>query len=110
MIVFNPKNKAELTYDEIGYLAMKITDKSVAKKYLNDYSEWILDKSENQISRDEATDIAKSNLGYWSGYYSHDERLNFQNIFDLEHPIFGSKTPTAEEAFEMGVNFAKNNL
>ena len=110
MIVFNPKNKAELTYDEIGYLAMKITDKSIAKRYLNDYSEWILDKSENQISRDEATDIAKSNLGYWSGYYSHDERLSFQNIFDIEHPIFGSKTPTAEEAFEMGVNFANNNL
>ena len=38
MIVFNPKNKSELTYDEIGYLAMKITDKSIAKRYLNDYS------------------------------------------------------------------------
>lgn len=110
MIVFNPKNKAELTYDEIGYLAMKIKDKDVAKKYLNEYSNWIMDKSENQISHEESMEIAKSNLGYWSGYYSHDERLNFQNIFELEHPIFGSKTPTAEEAFEMGVNFAKNNF
>ena len=85
MIVFNSKNKAELTYDEIGYLAMKIQDKSVAKKYLEDYSVWILDKSENQISKEEATDIAKSNLGYWSGYYSQDERLNFQNIFCAEY-------------------------
>lgn len=109
MIVFNPKNKTELTYGEIGHPAMEITDKEVAKKYLDDYSEWILATSKDQISKDKATEIAKSNLGYFSGYYSNEERLRFQNIFDVEHPIFGSKTPTAEEAFQMGVNFKTQN-
>jgi hypothetical protein len=106
MITFNPENKKELTYKEIGDPAMKIKDKDEASQYVNDYIEWIL--TNFQKSREEATEIAKSNLGYWSGYYSHDERLDFQEIFGIEHPIFGSKTPTAEEAFRMGVELSKS--
>jgi hypothetical protein len=107
MIKFNPEGKKVLSYSEIGEPAMKIKQRDEASQYINDYIEWII--TNFQKSEDEATDIAKSNLGYWSGYYSHDERLDFQEIFGIEHPIFGSKTPTAKEAFEMGVKFSKNN-
>ena len=108
MIKFNSEEKADLTIGEIGDTAMKIQDKEEALEYLTDYSRWIMEKSEKELTEDEAIDIAASNLGYYSGYYSHEERMVFQEIFGIEHPIFGSKTPTAEEAFQMGVNFSKS--
>jgi hypothetical protein len=37
MIVFNPKNKAELTYDEIGYLSLEMTEVTVLYQ---DFLEW----------------------------------------------------------------------
>jgi hypothetical protein len=129
MIRFNPNNKDSLTYGEIGDPAMSITDPVEAKKYLDDYTDWLvprLDKKEreailkiaseggnidvDQMMRLKAEEIARHNLGYWSGYYSHEIRDRFHKVFDVDHPIFGRKFPTAKEAFEMGKNFANQNL
>lgn len=108
MIKFNSEGKQSLTYREICDPAMEITDKDEAIDYLTDYTEWIMEKSEEDISIDQAIDVACCNLGHFSGYYSKEKRKRFMNVFGIEHPIFGSKTPTAKEAFQMGVNFSKS--
>lgn len=113
MTKFNPENKEILTYGECLDPAMGITNKKDAEQYLNAYVVFIqkhLDKEprEDNIS---ALDIAKSNLGYWAGYYSNKTRQRIESLFMCAHPIFGSikekGIPTAKEAFEMGFNKSK---
>lgn len=54
----------------------------------------------------QAIEIAKSNLGYFAGYYDDDTRRRIEKLFQCSHPIFGSiekmGTPTAEESFSAG--------
>jgi hypothetical protein len=45
---------------------------------------------------------ALSNIGYWSGYFSDEMAEKIQSVFRTEHPIFGKKRPTTEEALALG--------
>ena len=47
-------------------------------------------------------DVARANLGYMAGYYSEETRRLIEQKFGAVHPIFGSATPSAEEAYELG--------
>ncbi len=58
-------------------------------------------------SREEAESIERQNLGYYAGYYSDETRKRVEKLFHAQHPIFGSGTPTTEEALEAGRNFAE---
>lgn len=108
MTQFNPENKTELTYDECLGPAMKITDPKDAQQYFKAYIAWI----RKAIDRDKpdhgmtAKQVAKSNLGYYTGYYDHETRLRVEKLFMCAHPIFGKassgKPLTPMEAFEIG--------
>ena len=50
---------------------------------------------------------AKSNLGYFAGYYSEETRREIERKFGAIHPVFGSATPTPKEAFELGLQRGK---
>lgn len=53
------------------------------------------------VGIDEAT--AKSNLGYFAGYYGTKERAFIAKMFEADHPIFGKNmAPSPKEAFEAG--------
>ena len=45
---------------------------------------------------------ADVNIGYLSGYYGATEMRRIQDWFGVEHPVFGLRQPTPEEAFEAG--------
>ena len=113
MIKFNQKNKKSLTYDEALSPAMKIVDQSEADQYLKEYISYIqkyLDKDKNTNHEHSAEYIAKTNLGYFAGYYSDEVRKQVESLFNCTHPIFGSiknGSPTVKEAFELGKNMAK---
>ena len=53
-----------------------------------------------------AEQIAKNNLGYYSGYYSDDTRQRVERLFKCSHPIFGSIDQvgpvTPQQAFSIG--------
>ena len=61
--------------------------------------------------REEAEKSVRSSLGYYAGYYDSGTRERVERLFKCSHPIFGSieqnGTPTAEEAFQAGLDFAK---
>jgi hypothetical protein len=50
---------------------------------------------------------ARQNIGYVSGYYDNDTADKIMKIFKTAHPIFGTKHPAPEEAFEMGKRMAQ---
>jgi len=108
MTKFNPNNKAELTYGETLSPAMTITDPKDAEQYLRDYVAFIqkyLDKEPNKEDKT-AEEIAKSNLGYWAGYYDNATRERVERLFNCAHPVFGTikdnGAPTPEQAFNAG--------
>jgi hypothetical protein len=70
MTKFNPENKKVLTYGECLGPAMEITNEIDAKQYLLYYVSFI-QKEINKNPRDDMTaeQIAKTNLGYYAGYY-----------------------------------------
>jgi len=45
---------------------------------------------------------ARQNIGYCSGYYDRKTAAEIVRVFETAHPIFGTSTPTTEEAFELG--------
>lgn len=57
---------------------------------------------------------ARHNLGYILGYFGDEtQKLWYGALPDVSHPIFGPSfgrggNPTPEEAFNAGVEFAKN--
>ena len=110
MTKFNTDNKDILTYSECLDPAMKITNIDDANQYISEYIKYI-NKSKNDIFESEK--IAKSNLGYYAGYYDSETRERVERLFMCQHPIFGSikenGVPTAKEAFEAGLSYKKNN-
>lgn len=96
--------------------AMTIKNKKDAEQYLMRYIEYIqseIDKSPER-KNDNAEKIAKSNLGYFAGYYSNETRERVEELFCCSHPIFGSVKengiPSNEQAFEMGKAYGTKKL
>lgn len=111
---FNPENKEVLTYAEALGPAMEITEQEDAEQYFRDYAEYVLRSLSNNPRNDAATaeDIAKSNLGYYAGYYDHETRERVERLFHCSHPVFGAIAengpPTPEEAFKKGFELARD--
>lgn len=51
-----------------------------------------------------------SNIGYITGYMDKESHDRVLQLFKTEHPVFGLKIPTAEEAFAAGLKFGKELL
>jgi len=111
MTIFNPENKETLTYGECLDSAMKITEQYDADQYLRNYIKFI---EKNKEPNTNSIQIAKSNLGYYAGYYDNETRERVEKLFICKHPIFGSiaenGVPTPEEAFNLGIKMSKNNV
>lgn len=48
------------------------------------------------------TEHADANIGYLTGYYGAKDAEAMRVMFQADHPIFGMKSPTFEEAFDAG--------
>ena len=102
MVTFQPDS------DILG-IAIKITDPIEAKEYLKDYVEYIQSKIKKDPKRkgDNAEQIAKSNIGYFAGYYDNKVRDRVEELYSCAHPIFGPikerGAPGPEMAFEIGL-------
>lgn len=103
-MIFNGKEIK--TMGEIFNEALNLakTSKVDAKAFFNTYVDCIM--HENMISLEEAIKIAKSNFGYFAGYYSKDVVDLIYKTYECCHPIFGDKPyeTSPEEAFNRGYN------
>lgn len=51
--------------------------------------------------------VLASNIGYLSGYSSPEQGAKIRAVFEMAHPIFGTKTPeSAAEALAAGAGLA----
>lgn len=103
---FNPDNKQELTYEESLSPAMKIIEQDDADEYFKGYVEFIQKALDKKPRSDKKTaeEIAKTNLGYYAGYYDQKTRERIERLFNCVHPIFGkikNGEPTVEEAYDL---------
>lgn len=81
---------------------------SNAKDFLDKYTRHI--ESVEGITYGEALDRAKSNLGYFAGYYDKHTCDLIYDVYCTEHPIFG-KNPfdvSPEDAFKAGLEAGRH--
>lgn len=103
----------EATFGELMEVAMSIArlgDEPMRDAFVKAYANMILEVNDEIETHDEAVSMVKENLGYLCGYYDQDTASMMYNFYDMEHPIFGRTNPTTEEAIELGVAWAKDNL
>lgn len=89
------KGKELKTYGDIMKDGIdKCDSPEEAKLFMIEYSK------ENQYAR--------QNIGYMAGYYSREDATRIYEWFSVEHPVFGTKFPTADEAFQAGLKLGKS--
>ena len=104
------KDKEYKTFGELFNLALKLAkeNKSEAIEWFKEYVQYIM-IANNKTDWDEAVSIAKSNLGYFAGYYDAKTYDLIYETYQCSHPIFGNKPSEIDprEAFRKG--FEKGN-
>ena len=99
------KGKEYKTFGELFELALTLAkeNRSEAIEWFQEYILYIA--KERDISFDEATSIAESNLGYFAGYYDAKTCDLIYKIYQCSHPIFGDKPFEVDpsEAFRKGL-------
>lgn len=110
MIEF-PRPRKGLTIGDIYGPAMKIRSKRNAAAYLESLVEYIMKHAidEKHKTREGALALAKTNLGYYAGYYDRATVERVNELFDTEHPVFGREYPTPEQAFNAGKKLGESS-
>ena len=106
------KGKEYKTMDSIFHLAWQLAkeDKSEAQLWFKNYIDWIYQDNPKVNSIKEAERIAKSNLGYYAGYFNAEVCNIIYKTYDCCHPIFGNEpfNVSPKEAFELGEKHVAN--
>lgn len=73
------------------------------QKFLTSYVEYIV--SESNLNVAEAENIAKSNLGYFAGYYNSEVYETINKAYGAVHPVFGGNPfdLSPEEVYKWGL-------
>jgi CRISPR/Cas system CSM-associated protein Csm2 small subunit len=99
------RGKEYNTMGEVFNLALKLAkeDTEEAKNWFYEYVNYISMK--NHFSWDKSIEIAKSNLGYFAGYYDRETCDIINKVYGAQHPIFGCNPfdVSPENAFNKGM-------
>ena len=85
------ENKKYETMGEIFSLANSLAKegaKSKCEDFLIAYATSILDANESVANYEDALKIAKSNLGYFAGYFNSTTYERVNKIYGAIHPVF----------------------
>lgn len=99
-----PKFEGKMTYGEILQPAMAVETQEQADEFMEKYIEWHM--KQHGSTKKHALDVAMENIGYYTGYCDNETAKRVMRLFKTSHPVFGTSTPTPEEAFEAGKNMA----
>ena len=94
-----PEFKKNATIGELYGPAMDVTDPIEAATYFEALVEYGMSHDQ---TREQAEQVQRSNLGYFSGYSNVETQRRVERLFGAVHPIFGSvggdtEPKTAEE-------------
>ena len=81
------------------------TDKKEAQDFFKQYIQFILEDNDKVNTIEEAERIAKSNFGYFAGYFNQEVCDIIYNTYQCSHPIFGDKPfeVNSEDAYKKGL-------
>ena len=84
-------------------------DKKEAEDFFYEYVKDIA--FDNKYSWDKSIEIAKSNLGYFAGYYNQEVCDIIYKTYQCSHPIFGDHPFSVDpiDAFNKGFEMSKNS-
>lgn len=101
----------EKTFGEVFDNALKLAkeNKNEAQEFFKQYIQFILEDNDNVNTIEEAERIAKSNFGYFAGYYSQEVCDIIYETYQCSHPIFGDKpfSVSPEEAYQKGLELSR---
>ncbi len=104
----------EFTSGTIYGPAMEIEDQAEANAWFEQIVQFIMDDRTDNCDRAKAEDIARQNLGYFSGYYGIETQRRVERLFGACHPIFGptqgGRNLTPKQACELGGKMAEGKL
>ena len=106
------ENKKYDTMGEIFYLANSLAKEGIKSKcdqFLNVYVTSILDLNESVTNYEDALNLAKSNLGYFAGYYDRKTYDRINKAYGAIHPVFKTNPfdIAPEEAYRIGLEMGK---
>ena len=106
------ENKKYETMGEIFDLANSLAKEGIKSKcdqFLNAYVTSILDLNESVTNYEEALNIARSNLGYFAGYYDRKTYDRINKAYGAIHPVFKTNPfdIAPEEAYRIGLEMGK---
>ena len=101
----NYRGKQYNTMGEVFDLALRLDKKDPdgeAKDFFHEYVNYI--SIVNHYNWDKSVECAKSNLGYFAGYYNRETYDIINKVYKAQHPIFGCNPfdVSPEEAFNKG--------
>ena len=100
-----PKN---VTLGELYDPAMKVKTQEEANECLKSIVYHTMIISTPKIkTRQETIDMVKQNIGYWAGYFDEETQDRVYKLYKTQHPVFGLIRPTAEQAFQKGIEFGE---
>lgn len=101
------KGKNLKTFGELFDYALNLAknDKQEAQNFFKAYVKYILEDNDKVNTIEEAERIAKSNFGYFAGYYNQEVCDIIYETYQCSHPIFGDKpfSVSAEDAYKKGL-------
>ena len=97
----------EKTFGEVFNKALELAkeNKNEAQEFFKQYIQFILEDNDEVNTIEEAERIAKSNFGYFAGYYNQEVCDIIYETYQCSHPIFGDKPfdVSPEEAYQKGL-------
>ena len=101
----------EKTFGEVFNKALKLAkeNKNEAQEFFKQYIQFILEDNDKVNTIEEAERIAKSNFGYFAGYYTQEVCDIIYETYQCSHPIFGDKpfSVSPEEAYQKGLELGR---
>lgn len=88
------KEKEIKTMGELAEAMKTVTTKEEGQEFM-------------KLARAENPEHADHNIGYITGYFSHQDAERLRDLLDVSHPIFGKKSPTPEEALQAGIEMGR---
>ena len=103
----------EKTFGEVFNKALELAkeNKNEAQEFFKQYIQFILEDNDKVNTIEEAERIAKSNFGYFAGYYSQEVCDIIYKTYQCSHPIFGDKpfSVSPEEAYQKGLELGRKH-
>ena len=84
----------------------RLSNKKEAERFFAAYVQFLYDANDREKvpTLEAAEQMAKSNFGYFAGYYSDDVRKKVYKYYHSAHPVFGNRyNITFWEAFGRGL-------